>query len=452
MAGKNTYVCAPREEAAPISGPEDLGAQYELIEIIGEGGMGAVWRAHDRMLGVDVAIKVIVADADNAQAPGRLVAEARASARVRHPSAVRVLRSGISEGGSPFIVMELLDGEPLDEVLEATGKLDPRDACALLLPIISAVELAHDQGIVHRDIKPSNIFLHREGSRRRPKLLDFGIAKQTKDVNTSMTMPGAIMGTPNYMAPEQAYGRADVDHRADVWGLCAVLYELVSDRAPFDGENYNQVISAVLCEEPERPEGMDDGLWSIVSRGLAKEREARWSTARELGRQVAAWLLEQGVENDITNTAIRSGSMRPDAMPGFRPSTTGIMTLPPAPRLPSAPAARTPWAVIVGGMCAGAALAVGWIAMPETAHFAPVPRQAALGHATALQYAPIPPVASAAASEAPKGRHDAPTDGEEEQQPKAKRRRAKPAAAASAHPNKSGPGRHGMPIPMKARF
>ncbi len=457
MAAKNTYVCAPQASASPASKPRGLGSQYDLIEMIGEGGMGAVWRAHDRMLGVDVAIKVIPPDAENETSAGRLVAEARASARVRHPSAVRVLRSGISEVGSPFIVMEILNGEPLDAMLGDRGQITPRDACSLLLPIISAVEVAHEHGIVHRDIKPSNIFLHRESSTRlRPKLLDFGIAKQTMDVNTSMTIPGAILGTPNYMAPEQAYGRADVDHRADVWGLCAVLYELVSNRPPFDGDNYNQVISAVLCVEPERPEGVDDWLWSIIDRGLEKEREDRWISARELGRQIAGWLLREGVENDITNTAIRSGSMRPDAMPAAppprlqSPSITGTMTLPPAPRLPSfKPSARMSVAVPAIGLAVGVAIALAWLAAPGMAQFAAVPRQAAAGHVMVAATTPTPPLVSASASATPPAAKEKPKKKARPKRARAVRTKRRPQEPA---PTRTGPGRHGMPIPTKARF
>jgi len=301
------------------SGFAELEAQYELITPIGEGGMGTVWRAHDRRLDVDVAIKVVHEDNECPQAVQRFLTEARAAAQVRHPSAVRVLGTGLTRDSSPFIVMELLEGDSLEQLLDARGTLPATEAIGVLLPIVRAVAAAHEQGIIHRDIKPANILMSRQRSGHViPKLLDFGIAKQTVGTSVSVTLPGTIMGTPSYMAPEQACGRDDVDRRADVWALCAVAYELVAGRPPFVGDNYNAVISAVLIEPAIKPDLMDDALWSIVHRGLSKKRQLRWPDARVLGEQLARWLLREGHEHDITRTALRNGSLFP---PGRRPTT-----------------------------------------------------------------------------------------------------------------------------------
>jgi serine/threonine-protein kinase len=205
-----------------------VAGRYRIERRLGEGGMGTVFLAHDLRLDIDVALKLIRSDLACTQARERLLEEARAAARVSHPSAVRVLDFVVDEEGCPFLVMEMLAGRSLADVL-VDGAFAPEEAVRLLLPIIGAAAAAHAEGIVHRDIKPDNILLVCGAEGPTPKLVDFGVARLPEArSHRRLTQAGALIGSPEYMAPEQTEGRMDVDARADVWALCVVLYELVT--------------------------------------------------------------------------------------------------------------------------------------------------------------------------------------------------------------------------------
>jgi serine/threonine protein kinase len=182
-------------------------------------------------------------------------------------------------------------------------------AVQTLLPITEALLAAHDCGIVHRDLKPDNIFLSRgAGDRLEPKVLDFGIAKFDQKASPNLTSVGTILGSPAYMSPEQARGEGDVDGRTDVWALCVVLYEVITGRLPFSGENYNALLYAILEGQPKTFSelGINEPLlWSIISRGLEKDRERRCPDMFELGRALALWLLDRGVQEDVCNALLR---------------------------------------------------------------------------------------------------------------------------------------------------
>lgn len=274
--------------------------------------MGAVWRAHNELLEVDVALKLIRTDevevAEGTLMSDRLLQEARAAARLGHPSIARVFDYGTTERNHPYIVMELLKGEDLAEALARRGRVSNTKAVATLMPIAHALAAAHSQGIVHRDLKPENVFLARmEDGRVVPKLVDFGIAKMgTTGKTNRLTQTGTMLGSPIYMSPEQARGD-EVDHRADVWAFCVVLYELVTGSPPFEGRNYNALLYAIIADEPRplpiKAEG-DEELWNILRKGFEKERDRRWSTIDELGRALAQWLIVRGVQEDITGASL----------------------------------------------------------------------------------------------------------------------------------------------------
>jgi serine/threonine-protein kinase len=293
--------------------------RYELDEVIGRGGMGTVWRAWDRVLNADVALKLI--DQDNSQRSPRLLREARACAILQHPAIVRILAYGTTETHA-YIAMELLEGGTLDALLQE-GPIASDEVVRLVLPIIEALAVVHDAGVVHRDVKPDNILLNRQpdGS-LQPKLVDFGIAKTANaGLPARLTMTGAVLGTPYFMSPEQAGGRADIDHATDIWGICAVLYESITGVGAFDGENYNAVISAVLLEDPQpmsRFCDIDEQLERIIMRGLAKDRAARWASAADLALALANWLRERGHQCDVTGRMLR-GAPQWDA-PNAKPS------------------------------------------------------------------------------------------------------------------------------------
>jgi serine/threonine-protein kinase len=181
----------------------------------------------------------------------------------------------------------------------------------ILLPIADGLRCAHEKGIVHRDIKPENVFLATDSfGRMQPKLLDFGIAKLDQPAKEArITQMGAVLGSPEFMSPEQARGQQDIDARSDIWSMSVMLYEMVSGTLPFQDRNYNALMQAILNDEPvpttEFAVG-DPGLWKIVARGLAKKRDERWSSMTELGEALALWLYEHGVKEDACGNSVRA--------------------------------------------------------------------------------------------------------------------------------------------------
>ena len=296
----------------PVAGKYEAGAvlagKYRLEALLGEGGMGSVWRACNVHLDLPVAIKLIRADLDRGALRARLQLEARAAAKIGHPSIVRVYDVGESELGDPFIVMEHLRGETLGQLLRA-GRLPATRAVQLLLPIIDALAVAHARGIVHRDLKPDNLMIALEEQHVCPKILDFGVAKLTdpRDSDHKLTECGAVVGSPEYMSPEQACGRDDVDATTDIWSMCVVLYEAVTGAPPFSASNYNALLRSIVEDDPkqlaEHAAG-DEKLWQILQRGLAKDRARRYAKISELGQALAAWLIGNGVAEDACGTAL----------------------------------------------------------------------------------------------------------------------------------------------------
>jgi serine/threonine-protein kinase len=262
------------------------------------------------VLDVDVAIKLISLT-HRAEAPAmsqRLLDEARAAARLGHPSIVRVHDFGQTHVGDPFIAMELLDGEDLADVLTREGALEPVAAVQLLLPIAHALATAHDKAIVHCDVKPENIFLMPGDGGVVPKLLDFGIARML-DSPEQRIGTGAVLGTPDYMSPEQARGE-DAGPASDIWSFCVVLYEAVCGSCPFEGEDAKQLFQAIAEQPALPPEGVDASLWAILARGLVKDPAERWGSMRELGEALALWLFDQGVTEDVVGTSTRRAWLR----------------------------------------------------------------------------------------------------------------------------------------------
>lgn len=323
---------------------ELIAGKYLLVEKLGEGGMGAVWRAHNNTLDIDVAIKLLRAeelDAPDGTVLGdRLQQEARAAASLGHPAIARVFDFGASERGDPYIVMELLKGEDLAGALARRGRISASKAVSTLMPIAHALAAAHAKGIVHRDLKPENIFLARsEDGRVQPKLVDFGIAKVERTKSHRLTQTGTMLGSPIYMSPEQARGD-DVDHLADVWSLCVVLYEMITGRPPFEGKNYNALLYAILADEPPSVTSLaagDEELWAILKRGFEKAPGKRWSSVRELGIELAKWLIARGVREDISGASLAVQWLRPtvvgaDALTSMIPGAVEGIEMPVIPR------------------------------------------------------------------------------------------------------------------------
>ncbi len=324
---------------------ETVAGKYRLVRPLGAGGVGRVWVAHNTVLDVHVGLKLIHSDAPGASPVHgeRLLQEAQAAAKLRHPAICRVFDFGKTDLDDPFVVMELLHGETLRSVLARESRVPALRAAQTLLPIADALAVAHAQGIVHRDVKPENIFLAvDESDRVQPKLLDFGIARM-EATSRKLTLQGVVLGTPDYMSPEQARGEMEVDDRSDVWSCCIVLYELLTGHVPFDEENYNALLWAISHEEPTPTTELAAGdaeLWAILSRGLTKKREDRWVSVRALGESLAGWLSHHGVTEDVSGRSLRSwlepGSNGPASRPAASlrappSSAENLPTLPPPP-------------------------------------------------------------------------------------------------------------------------
>lgn len=294
---------------AELSAGQRLLDKYTLLRSLGEGGMASVWVARDETLEIDVAIKFIRADLAHPGLTERLLNEARAAAKLEHPAIVRVREFGRTVAGDPFIVMELLNGEDLASRIRRERRIDPIEAVRILIPIAHALATAHGKGIVHRDLKPDNVFIsERDGGRLQPKLVDFGIAKLDREGSKRLTQAGAIFGSPAYMSPEQARGK-DVDARADVWSFCVMLYEIITGRLPFDAPTHAALVCAILESAPipaHELGGGDPSLWAIIDRGLRKDPDQRWQSMRELGAELARWLLAREVVDDASGAALTS--------------------------------------------------------------------------------------------------------------------------------------------------
>lgn len=290
-----------------------LGAQYEIESLLGQGGMGSVYRAIDRTLHRPVAIKVISGDlALNPQLKERFLLEARTVAKLRHPNIVAVYSAGEADG-LLYFVMELVPGESLRDLLSREGAVPPERAERILHELALALDYAHANGIVHRDVKPENILLDRETG--RAMLTDFGVARALEN-SGNMTGTGMILGSPRYMSPEQATGESTLDGRSDLYALALVGYEMFTGKPVVDSGNVAGMLVKHLTETP-RPvslvaERVPEGSAVAIDRALAKDRAQRWSTGREMAEIIASgWTPTPG-----TGTMRASGATRALGAPG----------------------------------------------------------------------------------------------------------------------------------------
>lgn len=274
--------------ATPAPGATVAG-RYELVALVGTGGMAQVWEAVDHVLGRRVAVKILhahlAADHDVVQ---RFRREAIASARLSHPNIVAVYDTVAASDAEPFdaIVMELVSGRTLRELLDADGPLDEAGARALALDLLGALECAHSHGLVHRDIKPANVLVAGDGTMR---LTDFGIAKSEADAD--LTVVGTLVGTAAYLAPEQV-GGGTVDARSDLYAVATVIYEAASGRVPFRGESAAATALARLHRDPDpleadRDRPLSPGFRAAVMRGLERDPSRRHPSAAEMSAAFA---------------------------------------------------------------------------------------------------------------------------------------------------------------------
>ena len=307
---------------------ELIADRYELEELVGTGGMSSVYRAHDMLLERDVALKVLhqqfTADGDYVE---RFRREARSVAQLSHPNIVTVIDRG-EQDDRQFIVFEYVDGENLKSLVEREGPLPEREAVELTLQVARALGFAHENGLVHRDVKPQNVLLNGDG---RAKVTDFGIARSL-DVHGGLTQTGTVMGTSDYIAPEQARGQR-VDAQSDIYSLGAVLYELLTGEVPFPGDNFVAVAMRHINEpapsvREQRPE-LSPRLDAAIRRAMAKDPRERFGSMDELCSELSACLeAETAVSGAQTMVvAPRRGAQRPARPPRARPSVWPLILL-----------------------------------------------------------------------------------------------------------------------------
>ena len=273
-----------------MSAGDVIAGRYELIELIGRGGMSSVWKADDRLLDRTVAIKVLHDQfANDEEYVERFRREARSVAQLSHPNIVTVIDRG-EDGGSQYIVFEYVEGENLKQVVERTGPLPVRDALLLAVQMARALSFAHGRGLIHRDVKPQNVLLNDDG---QAKMTDFGIARSV-DVE-GVTITGTVLGTSEYIAPEQARGQ-QVDALTDVYSLGVVLYELLTGGVPFQGENFVAIALRHVNEPPpsllERRPDCPARVATAVERAMSKRPEDRPASMDELVDELEACLAE----------------------------------------------------------------------------------------------------------------------------------------------------------------
>ena len=326
-------------------GPESLlgrvafGA-YELVELIGEGGMAAVYKGRHQLTGQVVAVKMLPPElAVYPEVRARFVDEARTLARLEHPNIVHLITFA-EDLGRMSLVMQYAEGQTLEDILDESGRITAVELVRITREVLAALEHAHSQGVVHRDIKPSNIIVRPD---RSVKVTDFGIAKITRD--TKLTQTGQTMGTVRYMSPEQVQG-SDVDGRSDLYSLAVSMYEAVVGHTPFDGETHFAIMSQHLSATPKSPlevgARVSEALNAVIMKGLSKKPEDRYADAKEMARA-----LERCPEAKTTRDASRLTGAQ-------RASGTGSR--------------KKLWVVVAVGVLAAVLAAVGVFLLPGGDH------------------------------------------------------------------------------------
>ena len=270
---------------------EVFSTKYEILEEIGRGGMATVYKAKQKNLNRIVALKVVPKEfTHDTEFVARFQREAQSAAKLNHNNIITIHDVG-EIGGYPYIAMEYLAGGDLHQKIQKEGVLSEKETKKIILPIIDALGYAHYMGIIHRDIKSSNIMLGKKG---RPVLMDFGIAKSTE--GTKLTKTGTIIGTPEYMSPEQASGSSDVDNRSDIYSLGIVMYEMATGRVPFLADTALGVLSRVVNDYPTNPKDLNakltDGLVNILLKSISKQPDDRFQSCDEFAESIKTGKVE----------------------------------------------------------------------------------------------------------------------------------------------------------------
>ncbi len=375
-----------------------LAGKYALERKLGQGGMGAVWRAEHRELRSPVAIKLIDEQiAAHPEAVARFLREAQAAAALRSPHVVQILDFG-TDRGVPYIAMELLEGESLAARLERVGRLPPAEVARIMTEVARAIGRAHELSIVHRDLKPDNIYLVHNDESEVTKVLDFGIAKATQGVGAlsgSTTRTGAILGTPHYMSPEQAEGTKLVDHRTDLWALGVIAFECLAGRRPFESDALGSLLLGICTRPLPVPSAFGvtlPGFDAWFAKACARDVNERFQSARELATELRRL---------VENTGARGASLSDDPHGVFATTAamrTPFVAVPPTAGAPALAApspqrkARALWVALGGAaMVLAGAVAVAFAVRRERPDPPPEPAALHASTATAGGASPQPP-------------------------------------------------------------
>src|SRR6478752_5373742 len=319
------------ENEVPTLAPGTVLGKYSIIRLLGAGGMGAVYEATHTEIGKKVAVKVLsplIAAVPGARA--RFLREAQLTSRVRHPHIVDVADMG-SDGGSTYLVMEFLHGEDLAQRLERLGPIGIEEMADIMLPVCSAVAAAHAAGITHRDLKPQNIFLGAGTRRVHPKVLDFGISKGNDAVTQAGTLTGtgAMIGTPYYLAPEQIMDSKSAGSASDQYALGIILYECLTGKRPYDGDNLFVVFQGIVGGTPRRPRELrpeiPPELEEVTLRAMKSDAKLRFATIEDFGRALLPFASSRA--RVIWEEAFSAGTG--ETIPPGRPSIAVLPTPPP---------------------------------------------------------------------------------------------------------------------------
>jgi serine/threonine protein kinase len=282
-----------------------LDGSYRIDRLLGEGGMGAVYSATHLRLDQPVAVKVMARDlASNPEALERFRREARVTSALGHPHIVHVSDFSATPSGEPFLVMEFLEGEDLDHRLRRVGRLPPGEVVHIIKQVASALAATHAKGVVHRDLKPGNIYLLEVADEQDfVKVLDFGISK-VRSASTKLPRTSSVMGTPNYMSPEQAKGKIDqIDERTDQWALACIAWECLSGEGPFVGENVPSILFQIVHEPPEpllpKVAGLPAQVEGVLLRALSKNKQDRYASVTDFAA---------ALESAVTGATSKTGA------------------------------------------------------------------------------------------------------------------------------------------------
>jgi serine/threonine protein kinase len=298
---------------------EVIAERYELLAHLGDGGTASVWRAKDLTLEREVAIKFlyVVDERQVEELRKQFLREARIACAVKHRNVIQTMDFGQTDGGRAYMVMELLHGEELTQRIDTEPRLSVEEAVQIVSDVLRGLNAIHEGGIVHRDLKPENIYLERDQDSIYPKILDFGIAKsidRTRGASRRSvltTKEGLVVGTPEYMPPEQARGVRDLDARADVWSVGVIMFELLTGKLPFDEPSEAEVIIKVVTVDapkaidvnPDIPKSLSD----IIAKALMRDRDQRYQTALEM--QQALQEATRAIESEVP-PAVRAAQRR----------------------------------------------------------------------------------------------------------------------------------------------